>query len=151
DVVDVFVRSGMQTTAFGSNQVHEVPTDVFKTIQETEHSQGIIATIRLRRFTLVEVFSGTPALIVILGRLQDPGNVGTILRISEAFGATGCIALRGTVGFYNSKVVRASAGSLFRLPHIGGIDLQEILDPLQSKGIPMVGTAPTTESSIEKW
>src|SRR5262249_51609526 len=91
------------------------------------------------------------ALVVILGRLQDPGNVGTILRVGEAFGATGCVALRGTAGFYNSKVVRASAGSSFRLPHVGGLELLKLVDALKSKQIRIVGTALTSESGVEKW
>jgi TrmH family RNA methyltransferase len=151
DVADVFVRNGTELPSFASSQVHEVPAEIFKTIQETEHSQGIIATVRPRRFNLAEVLGAEPALVVVLGRLQDPGNVGTILRISEAFGATGCVAVHGTVSFYNSKVVRASAGSLFRLPHVGGIDLREIVGLLKENNIRLVGTTPVSESSIEKW
>jgi TrmH family RNA methyltransferase len=151
EVADVFVRNGTTVPAVAPNHVHEVPPDVFKTIQETEHSQGVIATVKPRQFNLSDVLNGSPALIVVLGRLQDPGNVGTILRIAEAFGATGCVALRGTASFYNTKVVRASAGSVFRLPHVGGADLRELAAALRSKKIRIVGTAPTSESSIEKW
>jgi TrmH family RNA methyltransferase len=53
---------------------------------------------------------------VVLGRLQDPGNVGTIFRVAESFNATGCVALAGTAALYNAKTVRASAGSVFHLP-----------------------------------
>src|SRR5262245_14266570 len=151
EIVDVFVRRGTQITVTSAMRVHELPPDLFKAIQETEHSQGVIATVRAQQFGLAEVIGRSPALLVVLGRLQDPGNVGTILRISEAFGATGCIALRGTAGFYNSKVVRASAGSLFRLPHIGGVDVEDIIGILKSKNIRLVGTAPASESSIEEW
>jgi RNA methyltransferase, TrmH family len=151
EIGDVFVRSGTQITATSGVQVHELSPDLFKTIQETEHSQGVIATVRPQQFGLAEVIARSPALLVVLGRLQDPGNVGTILRISEAFGATGCIALTGTTSFYNSKVVRASAGSLFRLPYIGGVDLEGLVGVLKSKNIRLVGTAPASESSIEKW
>jgi len=151
EIVDVFLRTGTQIAAAPSTHVYELSADLFRTIQETEHSPGIVATVRPHQFSLAEVIATSPALLVILGRLQDPGNVGTILRVSEAFGATGCIALTGTAGFYNGKVVRASAGSLFRLPYVGGIDLREIVDVLKSKDIRLVGTAPASESSIEKW
>ena len=70
-------------------------SDLFKTIQETEHSQGIVATVRPPQFSLEQILNSSSPLIVVLCRLQDPGNVGTILRIGEAFGATACIALRG--------------------------------------------------------
>ncbi len=56
------------------------------------------------------------ALVVVLDGLQDPGNAGTIVRAAEAFGATGAIFLKGSVSPYNPKTLRASAGSLFRLP-----------------------------------
>jgi TrmH family RNA methyltransferase len=151
EVVDVFRRNGAPVPPVPSNSSYEVPADVFKTIQETEHSQGVIATVRPPQFTMAGLLSATPALIVVLCRLQDPGNVGTILRVSEAFGATGCIALRGTAGFYNSKVVRASAGSVFRLPHVGELDLKKAIDALRSKNVGIIGTAPTSESSVEKW
>jgi RNA methyltransferase, TrmH family len=153
EIVDLFVRTGtpIPSAASGQLRVQEVPADVFKTIQETEQSQGIVATVRPQRFSMTDVLSATPALIVVLCRLQDPGNVGTILRVSEAFGATGCVALAGTAGIYNSKVVRASAGSVFRLPHVAGADLRETVDALKSKNIRIAGTAPTPESSIEKW
>jgi TrmH family RNA methyltransferase len=151
DVVDIFIRRGARTSIAPLNQTYEIPPDVFKTIQETESSQGVLAIVRPRDFTLDDVISTPPALIVVLGRLQDPGNVGTTLRVAEAFGATGCVALRGTASFYNSKVVRASAGSVFRLPHVGGIDFGELVVTLKEKNIRIVGTSPTSESSIESW
>ena len=149
EIVDVLVRSG--TAAPAGYRVHEVPVHIFKTIQDTEHSQGLVATVRPRQFTLADVVSAMPPLIVVLCRLQDPGNVGTILRVSEAFGATGCIALRGTASLYNSKVVRATAGSLFRLPHVAGADLSDVAKILKSRKIRIAGTAPAAKSNIEKW
>jgi len=151
EIVDAFTRVGASIPAVNLNSRHDLPADVFKTIQDTEHSQGVIATVRPRLFSLQEVLSTSPGLVMVLARLQDPGNVGTILRIGEAFGATGCISLRGTVGFYNSKVLRASAGSIFRLPHVEGVDLKECMSALNKNGIRIVGTAPTSESSIERW
>jgi RNA methyltransferase, TrmH family len=151
EVVDVFLRTGAIVPPGVAANLYEVPPDVFKTIHETEHSQGIVATVRPREFTLADVVGGTSALVVVMCRLQDPGNVGTILRVSEAFGATGCVALHGTAAFYNAKVVRASTGSLFRLPHVGGIDLDETIEALRGKGIRIAGTAPDSETSIENW
>jgi TrmH family RNA methyltransferase len=150
-VVDVFVRARASAPGIQAEAVHEVPEDIFKTIQDTEHSQGVIATVRPRQFTLHDVSKASPALIVILGRLQDPGNVGTILRVGESFGATGCIALRGTAAFYNGKVVRAAAGSLFRLPHAGGAALDETVRILRENRISLVGTSPAADLTIDKW
>jgi TrmH family RNA methyltransferase len=151
EIVDVFVREDTRSFPFTQCAVHEVPADVFKTIQDTKHSQGVIATVRLPRFNLRDVLNISPALVVILARLQDPGNVGTILRVSESFGATACIGLRDTTSFHNSKVIRASAGSIFRLPHIGGVPLQETAQALRSNNISIVGSAPAASTTIEKW
>src|SRR5207244_575901 len=124
EIVDVFIRAGETGPDAIPSEVHEVPLDVFKTLQDTEHSQGILATVRPRQFTLSDVGTKSPALILLLCRLQDPGNVGTILRVAESFGATGCIALKGTASLHNGKAVRASAGSVFRLPHVSGASLE---------------------------
>src|SRR5579872_7253734 len=91
-------------------KVSTVPTGLFREISTTETSQGVIALVRPPQWTLEQVFGGTP-LVVILDGLQDPGNAGTVLRAAEAFGATGVVALKGTVNPYNPKCVRASAGS----------------------------------------
>jgi RNA methyltransferase, TrmH family len=151
EVVEVFLREGTDHPDAKSREVHEVPADVYKTIQETEHSQGVVATVRPRQFGLNEILALSPALIIVLARLQDPGNVGTILRVAEAFGATGVVALPGTASFYNGKVVRASAGSLFRLPHTAGLDCNDLIGTLKSKNIAIVGTSPTGDVGIEEW
>jgi len=151
EIRDVFIREDRRPFPFSPGTVHEVPADVFKTLHDTGHSQGVIATVLLPTFNLSEVLDTSPALIVILARLQDPGNVGTILRVSESFGATGCIALAGTASFHNSKVVRASAGSIFRLPHIGGIVLREAVRALRSNNISIVGSSPAAGATIESW
>jgi TrmH family RNA methyltransferase len=151
EIVDVFRRAGSAMPAVEPDAVFAVPAEVFKTIQDTEHSQGLIATVRPHQYTQGDVFSTSPELVLVLGRLQDPGNVGTILRIGESFGATGCIALRGTVSFYNSKVVRASAGSIFRLAHTGPESLGETVKAIRTRSIALVGTSPGATTTIEQW
>lgn len=150
-IVDVFVRTGTKAPAVPAETYEEIPEDIFKSIQDTEHSQGIVATVRPPEFAPEDVFHPEPALVVLLARLQDPGNVGTILRIAESFGATGCIALAGTVSFHNSKVVRASTGSIFRMPHAGAARLEEVVAQLRQRKIAVVGTSPSAETSIADW
>jgi TrmH family RNA methyltransferase len=150
-IVDVFRRTGTELPPCRPDAIFDLSRDIFKTIQGTEHSQGLVATIRPRRYTLDDVLSASPELVIILGRLQDPGNVGTILRIGESFGATGCIALEGTVGFNNGKLVRASAGSIFRFPHAGPSDLNETTAALRHRNIALVGTSPKASETIDAW
>ena len=154
-IVDIFCRSGTDLPPVLppvlQDALFELSREVFKTIQGTEHSQGIVATIRPRQYTLDDVFRATPELIIVLGRLQDPGNVGTILRVGESFGATGCIGLQGTAGFNNGKLIRASAGSIFRFPHTGPARLSETAAALRSRNIALVGTSPKASTAIDAW
>ncbi len=94
---------------------------LFQNLSGTEASQGVMALVRPPAWNLGQLFRGK-ALVVVLDGLQDPGNAGTIVRTAEAFGATGALFLKGSVSPYNSKTLRASAGSLFRLPFLHGLD-----------------------------
>jgi len=150
-IVDVFLRSGTPRPTVVGVSVYDLTDEIFKTLQSTEHSQGVIATVRLPEFNIKDTLTPSPALVIVLCRIQDPGNVGTILRVGEALGATGCLALRETASFHNGKLVRASAGSLFRLPHVGSLELTETVQDLRSRGVFIVGTAPTASSTIDVW
>jgi TrmH family RNA methyltransferase len=93
--------------------------DVFLSAAMTEHPQGVAALAEAPQFKLQAMFPAAPGpapLVVIAAGLQDPGNLGTLVRSAEAFGATGMILLPGTVSLWNAKTLRASSGSAFRLP-----------------------------------
>lgn len=115
----VFVRSGneglLEGLELGDAEVLIVAEDVFLSATMTEHPQGIAALVEAPDFTLPALLRDTP-LVVLAGGLQDPGNLGTLVRSAEAFGATGMILLPGTVSLWNAKTLRASSGSAFRLP-----------------------------------
>lgn len=96
-----------------------LPKDILAAVLDTETPQLIAALIRLPDWTwqdLLRSAAGAAPLVLILAGLQDPGNLGTIIRSAEAFGASSIIALPGTVSAWNPKAVRASAGSVLRLP-----------------------------------
>src|SRR6204780_333612 len=98
-----------------------LPDKLFDSLVPSESPQGVAALVRLKDFSLddlIERLQVGP--IIILAGLQDPGNLGTILRSSEAFGSARVVLGEGTVSPFNSKVIRASAGSVFRLPVILG-------------------------------
>src|SRR6202044_1916133 len=80
-----------------------------------------IALVEPPEWKLRQLFEGR-ALVVLLDALQDPGNAGAIVRAAEAFGATGAIFLKGTASSFNPKTLRASAGSLFRVPFLYGME-----------------------------
>ena len=78
--------------------------------------------------------------LVAIAGVQDPGNLGTILRSAEAFGAGGVLLGEGTVSPFNSKVIRASAGSVFRLPVVQ-VKLSDTLDALRERGLRLIATS----------
>lgn len=100
-----------------------VPDELFEQLSSTETSQGVIALVKPHVWTLENLFRGR-TLLVVLDGVQDPGNAGTIVRAAEAFGATGALFLKGSVSPYNAKTLRASAGSLFRLPVVHGMEVE---------------------------
>jgi TrmH family RNA methyltransferase len=114
---------------------------LFASVAGTEAPQGVAALFRQLEWTFEDVLRGAPSrdgalggevpLIVVLAGVQDPGNVGTILRSAEAFGATGAIASRGTADPWSPKSVRASAGSALRLPVLRGIAVPILLAQLR--------------------
>jgi TrmH family RNA methyltransferase len=94
-----------------------LPEKLFQSAVPSESPQGVAALVRCKQFTVEEVVDrASVGPLVAVSGLQDPGNLGTILRSAEAFGAGGVLLGEGTVSAFNSKVVRASAGSVFRLP-----------------------------------
>lgn len=112
----------------------EVPARAFESIASTETSQGILALLRPRVWRWEDIATGQ-SLVVVLDSVQDPGNVGAMVRSAEAFGATGVVLLRGCARVSNGKVLRATAGSIFRLPFIEGWDPSEFLNRAQGSGL----------------
>jgi RNA methyltransferase, TrmH family len=122
-LVTIFVQTGSEPLLDRLNipedtEVLALPPEIFSSAVHTETPQGIAALVRPRSFTLDQVLSSPQPLIFIAAGLQDPGNLGTLVRSAEAFGATGYVTLPGTVSLDNQKTLRASAGSIFRLPGI---------------------------------
>lgn len=118
-----------------------LPHRLFATAVPSDAPQGVAALARWKEFSLDEVLAKSQAgpLLVIAG-VQDPGNLGTILRSAEAFGAGGAVLGEGTVSPFNPKVVRASAGSVFRLPVVHA-KLSEALGRIKQQGLRLVATA----------
>jgi TrmH family RNA methyltransferase len=118
-----------------------LPDQLFQSLSGTETSQGVMALVQPPVWSLEQLFRGRP-LVVVLDGLQDPGNAGTIIRAAEAFGATGALFLKGTVSPYNPKTLRASAGSLFRLPFLHGMDPALARAALQQNRVELYAAVP---------
>src|SRR5208282_5852355 len=127
-----------------------LPDKLFDSLVPSDSPQGVAALVRLKEFSLDDIVEKERLQlgpIVVLAGVQDPGNLGTILRSSEAFGSAGVILGEGTVSAFNSKVIRGSAGSVFRLPviHAHGKSaagkLEEVSEKLRSKGVRLIATS----------
>ncbi len=108
---------------------------LFASVADTQTPQGIAALVRPRQATLDDILRGGTPLGVVLVGVQDPGNVGTIVRTAEAFGASGVVACRGTADPLAPKALRASAGSALRLPILAGISVPILLAQLRVAGL----------------
>jgi TrmH family RNA methyltransferase len=146
-VATVFVAEDAQHLLDGiplgpETEVLLVPPELIRSLLSTETPQPIAALLDPFAWTwrdLLEDRHEFPPLLMVLAGIQDPGNMGTILRSAEAFGATGVISLPGTVSSWNPKAVRASAGSVLRLPLIAaGVD--ECFARLREAGVQVLTT-----------
>lgn len=130
---------GTPTPEEGRRVFMRVVTDeVLAAMADSVTPQGIIA-ISFMVDTSFSVLWGenalNPKLIAVLSRIQDPGNAGTILRVADAAGADLVITTKGAVDLYNPKTVRSTAGSLFHVPIIQGVELEEFAEDVKSQGI----------------
>src|SRR5579862_4250203 len=127
-----------------------LPDNLFDSIVPSESPQGVAALVRLKEFSVEDILERMQVgPIVVLAGLQDPGNLGTILRSAEAFGSAGVILGEGTVSPFNQKAVRASAGSIFRLPVVREREDSQreskkpsgVLPRLRTSGIRLIATS----------
>ncbi|MBP1930338.1 TrmH family RNA methyltransferase [Ammoniphilus resinae] len=116
-----------------------VSEQVMNKLSETQTPQGICAVVQINKHSLSELTEGRPILLALDG-LQDPGNLGTIIRTADAAGIDGVILGKGTVDLYNGKVIRSTMGSIFHLP-IFQLDLTVEIPRLKEKGFRIVSTS----------
>lgn len=108
---------------------------LFQKMSDTQTPQGILTVLRQPQYTLKDVISGKNPLLVVLENLQDPGNLGTIIRTGEGAGITGVIMSEQTVDVFNPKTIRATMGSVYRMPFVYVKDMADTLQKLHERGI----------------
>lgn len=157
-LIEEAIRSGLRlATVFFSESARErahkllpqlsshteallLPDSAFASAVPSETPQGIAALVRVKSTSLEKILDAEPALLMITADLQDPGNLGTITRSAEAFGVTGLLLGERTVSPWNWKAVRASAGSLFRLPVVK-VELAAALTEIKELGVRVLATS----------
>ncbi len=129
--------AGDSETGIARSRVLRTTNKLFEGVAGTDAPQGLAALFRQREWGFDEILRGpgemreSSPLVIVLAAVQDPGNVGTILRSAEAFGATGAVATRGTADPWSPKALRASAGSALRLPVLRGMAIPVLLAQLK--------------------
>ncbi len=130
-------------------EVVEVSERALASTATTETTQELLALLEPRVWSWPDLL-GPSALVVALDGIQDPGNAGTIARSAEAFGCTGLVFLKGCAHVANGKLLRASAGSIFRLPFLEGIAAAELTEHCQAERIPLYALTTGAPQMLEE-
>lgn len=132
-------------------EVEIVRDSVFQSMSGTNTPQGILAEVYQKQTTEEELFTrDTEPFLLIIERLQDPGNLGTIIRTAEGAGVTGIILSSDSVDIYNPKVIRSTMGSVFRMPVFVTENLTDTIDRIKKRGIPVYGAHLDGDTFYEK-
>jgi TrmH family RNA methyltransferase len=130
--------------------VHTVSGAVMAEIAQTVTPQGILGVAGFLDVALETVLAATPTLVVVLAHARDPGNVGTILRAADAAGADAVVVTDSSVDVYNPKCTRSSAGSVFHLPVVVGVDVATAVAGLRGGGLTVLAARADAEASLDE-
>jgi RNA methyltransferase, TrmH family len=111
--------------------------------------QGLIAVCQMVDVPAEEALAGSPRLVVLCDQVRDPGNLGTVIRCADAFGADAVLVSRDSVDIYNAKTVRATTGSMFHLPLAIEIDLADTVALARRAGLQILGADASGPSTVD--
>lgn len=114
--------------------------NIFHTITDTEHTQGILAVCQKKEMPLSEFKLKRNGIYILAEEIQDPGNLGTIIRTADACNIDGIFLSKRCVDLYNTKVLRSTMGSLFHIPIFQNVDLMECINTMKQNTIPVFAT-----------
>lgn len=144
DIREIYVTEGAQERIKAQRELWEklqrlqyelVTEDILQKISDTQTPQGILCVVKRPVYSLEQMLEPPNPLLMLLEDIQDPGNLGTIVRTGEGAGITGVIMSRQTVDIYNPKTIRATMGSIFRIPFCYVEDLKEVVELFRGRGI----------------
>ncbi|UWM48140.1 RNA methyltransferase [Streptomyces carpaticus] len=141
DVVEAARRAGVR--------VHLAADEVIAEISHTVTPQGLVGVCRFVDRPLHTVLAGRPRLVAVLAHVRDPGNAGTVLRCADAAGADAVVLTDASVDLYNPKAVRASVGSLFHLPVVVGVSVEEAVGELAAAGVRVLAADGAGEHDLD--
>lgn len=118
---------------------YEISDELLGWVSDVVTSQGILAVVEQLDVPFSEIEASELSLLLVADQVRDPGNLGALVRIADAAGASGFVTVRGCVDIYNTKVVRAAAGSHFHLPLVRDVEMEELVGGLKARGVAAVG------------
>lgn len=125
-----------ENTDFLKRFEYETVSDsVFKAVSDTQTPQGILCLVKKPSYELLDLLAGSKTHLLILESIQDPGNLGTMLRTGEGAGISGVIMNRSTVDLFNPKTTRSTMGSIYRVPFYVSDDLKQTISLLKEQGV----------------
>ncbi|MDQ2957348.1 MAG: RNA methyltransferase, partial [Actinomycetota bacterium] len=133
-----------------AGSVAEISERAAAGLSETVHPQGLVAVCRTVDIGLAEALGRRPRLVVVLVEANDPGNAGTILRTADAAGAAAVLFAGGSVDLYNGKLIRATAGSLFHLDVVTGLDPAQAIVACRGAGLLTAATTGAAATDLDE-
>ena len=141
DLLNIADRAGVP--------VATVPAKAVGELSDTVTPQGILAVCRTVDIPLTQALPAAARLVVLCDQIRDPGNLGTVIRCADAFGADAVLISTDSVDLYNPKTVRASTGSLFHLPVSIGVDLAEAVATARAAGLAVFGADGAAHCTVD--
>jgi len=130
------ILSALKEKCDKAKAIYEVVADnVFKSVSDTQTPQGIMAVVTMPEYSMEQLLNGEKTHLLLLESIQDPGNLGTMVRTGEGAGVTGIIMNKTTVDLFNPKTIRSTMGSIYRVPFYVAQDLKGTIQDLKKRGI----------------
>lgn len=138
---DIYEQNKELLETVGADDIYMVSTAVLEKISDWKTPQGIAAIAKKPEWSIDELLTASDAFVIILDGVADPGNIGTIIRTSEAAGVSAVITTQGTADCFQPKALRASMGSAFRIPVFENFEKCDIIYKMQLNGFSIVATS----------
>ncbi len=123
-------------TENGLEDCYEVVADnVFKSASDTQTPQGILALVKMPHYEIADLMQGDKTMLLCLESVQDPGNLGTMVRTGEGAGVTGVLMNATTVDLFNPKTIRSTMGSIYRIPFVVAEDFAAAITEVKAQGV----------------
>jgi RNA methyltransferase, TrmH family len=140
----------LKTASDTGAQIAAAPARTVTELAATVTPQGVVGVCQMVDLPASEALAGKPRLVVLCDQVRDPGNLGTVIRCADAFGADAVLVSRASVDLYNAKTVRATTGSLFHLPLAVGVDLAKAVSMARDSGLQVFGADSRARRTIDQ-